>query len=99
MQTLIVYDMNPECIEFYLIPASEDSDWVLRCNGHYINYSIEDPEDEAACNRLSDALCENLEYCLDSSDPLATKWAKYKVETKDLVLTEPTRVVHTGFGM
>lgn len=100
MHILLIFENVPETSDLYLIPDAPP--WVLLAHGLYINADDCPDEGEAreAIDRLSDAICEKLEHCGNKEDPLATAWAKYKVDkAKPLKIIDAVVVVTCGFLM
>lgn len=92
LPVLLVWD-TWDGVEFYLI--SDAPAWLRTAANCYLGVDCE-PEQEAALNRISDALCEKLAYCEDQGDPLATQWVKYKIDLSTSFDVPACTVVRCG---
>lgn len=91
--TVLVWQEIPETTSVYLIPDAPD--WLAECHNCYINGHMTERQ-ASLMDRVSDALCQSKQNCLNPSDELATTWAAF--QQKGVVeISGGYRVVYCGF--
>lgn len=96
MQTLLIWEMIPEDTTLFLIP--DVGDWVEEAHNCFINGAVNTEAQSIALKRINDALVAEIDFCQNPSDPLVTKWAKYRIPSDEIpILNQETRIVVSGF--
>lgn len=81
MQVLLVWELSPERVDFYLLPSSVAPEWIEDVNNRLINAVGSGP----VMDKLS-----ALSAAVDD------EWEQYKASTP-LRIEGPVTVVHSGF--
>lgn len=82
---MILLVWETDRIELFLIPATEPgTDDLHVAHGHFLG-AVGSEVQENALVRVSDRICETLEYCQDKD--IGTTWAQFKVDMSDGPIT------------
>lgn len=99
MNTLVIWEEVPETTKLYVIPnnllTEERLELLQQCAGTFVNT---DSEKEATI-WLMETLTEEREYCTNESVPESEKciFAQYKIDAKEVIIADISRVVLSGF--
>lgn len=105
---LVVYELIPEDVEFYLVETEDQEviDILKKCHLNYLNYSCT-PEVQTALEKLNYMLGPRDDLNLQQSEEegydhrLVGLLRDYKVEktAEPFSFDGPVTVVHTGFAL
>lgn len=99
MTVLLIWQLLPESIEFYLIDVKneEEKNLLLKCNNKFINCTNTNEHEMKCLCILSDALCkDSLGWTEESTPEWRGKWSDNKI---DLPIQTKTEILIITSGM